>query len=194
MRGDCDSRVESAIRELTHLPSRIEDALSTDLQCRLFAQQLYKYKDFIYVGRDIDYPIALEGALKLKEISYIHAEGYPTGELKHGPAALVNEELPVVVLATHDKQDEGSMVRYERTVSNIREFVQRETPVLAIVSQGDTAVTKLTAGVIVVPDLPMLLQPIVEVIPLQLLAYHIAVLCGRNVDRPRHLSKSVMTE
>jgi glucosamine--fructose-6-phosphate aminotransferase (isomerizing) len=194
MRGDCDSRVESAIGELAQLPSAIEDTLSTDLQCRLFAQQLYKYKDFIYVGRDIDYPIALEGALKLKEISYIHAEGYPTGELKHGPAALVNEELPVVVLATHDKQDEGSMVRYERTVSNIREFVQRETPVLAIVSKGDTAIAKLTAGVIVVPDLPMLLQPIVEVIPLQLLAYHIAVLCGRNVDRPRHLSKSVMTE
>src|SRR5262249_30040028 len=106
----------------------------------------------------------------------------------------VNEDLPVVVLATHDRQDEGSMLRYERTVSNIREFVQREIPVLAIVSSGDTEIAKLTAGVIAVPDLPMLLQPIVEVVPLQLLAYHIAVLCGRNVDRPRHLSKSVMTE
>jgi glutamine---fructose-6-phosphate transaminase (isomerizing) len=193
-RGDCGAHVESAIQELMQLPAKIESALSTDQQCRFFAQQLYKHKDFIYVGRDIDYPIALEGALKLKEISYIHAEGYPTGELKHGPTALVNEDLPVVVLATHDRQDEGSMLRYERTVSNIREFVQREIPVLAIVSSGDIEIAKLTAGVIAVPDLPMLLQPIIEVVPLQLLAYHIAVLCGRNVDRPRHLSKSVMTE
>lgn len=194
MRGHCPSHIESAIRELAQLPAKIESALSADHQCRLFAQQLYKYKDFIYVGRDIDYPIALEGALKLKEISYIHAEGYPTGELKHGPTALVNEELPVVVLATHDRQDEGSMLRYERTVSNIREFVQREIPVLAVVTAGDTTIPQITPGVIVVPDLPMLLEPIVEVIPLQFLAYHIAVLCGRNVDRPRHLSKSVMTE
>jgi glucosamine--fructose-6-phosphate aminotransferase (isomerizing) len=177
-----------------HLPANIEKALSTDDRCRLFAEQLYKYKDFIYVGRDIEYPIALEGALKLKEISYIHAEGYPTGELKHGPTALVNEDLPVVVLATHDKRDKGSMVRYERTVSNIREFVQREIPVLAIVTEDDTIISQFTPGTIPVPALPILLQPIVEVIPLQFLAYHIAVLCGRNIDRPRHLSKSVMIE
>jgi glutamine---fructose-6-phosphate transaminase (isomerizing) len=194
IRGCGNPGMESAIHQLAHLPAKIEEALATDPQCLLFARQLYKYKDFIYVGRDIDYPIALEGALKLKEVSYIHAEGYPTGELKHGPTALVNEELPVVVLATHDKQDEGSMLRYERTVSNIREFVQREIPVLAVVTAGDTAITELTAGVIVVPELPTLLQPIVEVIPLQFLAYHIAVLCGRNVDQPRHLSKSVLTE
>jgi glucosamine--fructose-6-phosphate aminotransferase (isomerizing) len=100
----------------------------------------------------------------------------------------------VVVLATHDKRDEGSMVRYERTVSNIREFVQREIPVVAITTEGDTTISQFTSGVIPVPELPMLLQPIVEVIPLQFLAYHIAVLCGRNVDRPRHLSKSVMVE
>src|SRR5262245_28616620 len=153
VRGDCGTHVESAIHELTQLPAKMESALSTDAQCRLFAQQLYKYKDFIYVGRDIDYPIALEGALKLKEVSYIHAEGYPTGELKHGPTALVNDELPVVVLATHDKQDEGSMLRYERTVSNIREFVQREIPVLAVVTADDTAISDLTSGVIAVPEL-----------------------------------------
>jgi glucosamine--fructose-6-phosphate aminotransferase (isomerizing) len=194
IRGLADASVELAIQQLPHLSADMKKALSTDERCQVFARQLYKYKDFIYVGRDIDYPIALEGALKLKEISYIHAEGYPTGELKHGPTALVNEDLPVVVLATHDKRDEGSMVRYERTVSNIREFVQREIPVVAITTEGDTTISQFTSGVIPVPELPMLLQPIVEVIPLQFLAYHIAVLCGRNVDRPRHLSKSVMVE
>ena len=193
-RGRCDAQVDACVRGLARLPDDIQRTLSTGNQCRLFARQLYKYKDFIYVGRDIDYPIALEGALKLKEISYIHAEGYPTGELKHGPTALVNEELPVVVLATHDESDEGSMVRYDRSVSNIREFVHREIPVLAIVSEGDTTIPKITSGVVVVPSVPMLLQPIIEVIPLQFLAYHIAVLCGRNVDRPRHLSKSVVSE
>ena len=193
-RGRCDATIDSAIRNLTRLPDDIQRTLSTGNQCRLFARQLYKYKDFIYIGRDIDYPIALEGALKLKEISYIHAEGYPTGELKHGPTALVNEELPVVVLATHDSSDEGSMLRYERTVANIREFIQREIPVLAIVNEGDATIPKITSGVVVVPSVPMLLQPIIEVIPLQFLAYHIAVLCGRNVDRPRHLSKSVVSE
>jgi glutamine---fructose-6-phosphate transaminase (isomerizing) len=193
-RGQCDAQVDASVRGLAHLPDDIQRALSTCNQCRLFARQLYKYKDFIYVGRDIDYPIALEGALKLKEISYIHAEGYPTGELKHGPTALVNEELPVVVLATHDESDAGSMVRYDRSVSNIREFVHREIPVLAIVNEGDNTIPKITSGVIVVPSVPMLLQPIIEVIPLQFLAYHIAVLCGRDVDRPRHLSKSVVSE
>ncbi|HEX4603427.1 MAG TPA: isomerizing glutamine--fructose-6-phosphate transaminase [Candidatus Angelobacter sp.] len=193
-RGVVDASVELAIEQLKNLSAYIKKALSTDDRCQVFARQLYKYKDFIYVGRDIDYPIALEGALKLKEVSYIHAEGYPTGELKHGPTALVNEDLPVVVLATRDKSDEGSMVRYERTVSNIREFVQREIPVVAITTEGDTTISQFTSGVIPVPELPMLLQPIVEVIPLQFLAYHIAVLCGRNVDRPRHLSKSVMIE
>lgn len=193
-RGHSDLAVDNAMRELPHLTDNIQLALSTGDQCRRFARQLYKYKDFIYVGRDIDYPIALEGALKLKEISYIHAEGYPTGELKHGPTALVNEELPVVVLATHDKSDDGSMLRYERSVSNIREFVHREIPVLAIVNEGDTTISTITPGVVFVPAVPMLLQPIIEVIPLQFLAYHIAVLCGRNVDRPRHLSKSVVSE
>jgi glutamine---fructose-6-phosphate transaminase (isomerizing) len=193
-RGNSDGAIDSAVGQLAGLPASLQRALSTDAQCRHFALQVYKYKDFIYAGRDMDYPIALEGALKLKEISYIHAEGYPTGELKHGPTALVSEEVPVVVLATHDERDEGSMLRYERTVSNIREFVQREIPVLAIVSEGDQTICNITSGVIEVPSAPMLLQPIIEVIPLQLLAYHIAVLCGRNVDHPRHLSKSVLAE
>ena len=146
------------------------------------------------MGRDIDYPIALEGALKLKEVSYIHAEGYPTGELKHGPTALVNEHLPIVVLATQDRHDADSMLRYGKTLASIREFVDREIPVLAIVSETDSQVEKIAPCILRVPEAPMLLQPIVEVVPLQFLAYHIAVLCGRNIDQPRHLSKSVVIE
>jgi glucosamine--fructose-6-phosphate aminotransferase (isomerizing) len=189
-----DAAVDRAVQALPGLPENVRRTLATDSRCCMFAQQFYKYKDFIYVGRDIDYPIALEGALKLKEISYIHAEGYPTGELKHGPTALMNEDLPVVVLATHDKRDKDSLLRYERSVSNIREFVHHETPIIVIVNEEDTVIPKITPAVIPVPSVPMLLQPILEVIPLQFLAYHIAVLCGRNVDRPRHLSKSVVSE
>lgn len=192
--GRTGGGTQAAIAGLQALPEHLEGALSTDAECQKFAQLLYRYKDFIYVGRDIDYPIALEGALKLKEISYIHAEGYPTGELKHGPTALVHEGLPLVVLAVHDKDDQDSMLRYRKTVSNIREFLEREIPVLAIVNESDREITELTPCVLPVPDVPGLLQPIVEVVPLQLLAYHIAVLCGRNVDQPRHLSKSVVIE
>jgi glucosamine--fructose-6-phosphate aminotransferase (isomerizing) len=185
---------ERAVAALRDLPSRLEAALATDGECQRFAHLLYRHKDFIYVGRDIDYPIALEGALKLKEVSYIHAEGYPTGELKHGPTALVHEGLPLVVLAVHDTHDPDSMLRYRKTVSNIREFLEREIPVLAIVNENDREITALTPCALRVPDVPGLLQPIVEVVPLQLLAYHIAVLCGRNVDQPRNLSKSVVIE
>lgn len=191
---DEQNRFMRAIQEVVRLPDHIERALSTDEECRRFAGQLYRYKDFIYIGRDIDYPIALEGALKLKEISYIHAEGYPTGELKHGPTALVNEDLPVIILATRDKYDKGSALRYEKSISSLREFVQREIPVLAIATEGDKQISRITSGAVFVPEVPVLLQPIVEVIPLQFLAYHIAVLCGRNIDRPRHLSKSVVVE
>lgn len=149
------------------------------------------------MGQTTPFPgnmIALEGALKLKEVSYIHAEGYPSGELKHGPTALVSEDLPVVVLATRDKHDPSSMLLYEKSISSLHEFVQREIPVIAIATEGDEEIPRLTSGVVFVPEVPALLQPIIEVVPLQFLAYHIAVLCGRNVDRPRHLSKSVVVE
>jgi glucosamine--fructose-6-phosphate aminotransferase (isomerizing) len=146
------------------------------------------------VGRDIDYPIALEGALKLKEVSYIHAEGYPTGELKHGPTALLGEQLLIVVIATKNESDEESVLRYSKSVSNVIEFRQQEAAVVAIVTEGDSEMSKVASYTVSVPRAPLLLQPIVEVIPLQLLAYYVAVLCGRNVDRPRHLSKSVIIE
>jgi glucosamine--fructose-6-phosphate aminotransferase (isomerizing) len=194
IRGTLNDSVQTALSALRKLPERMEDALKADELCSRYAEQLYRSKDFIFLGRDIDYPIALEGALKLKEVSYIHAEGYPTGELKHGPTALVNEHLPIVVLATQDGRDKDSVLRYSRTVSNIREFVERGIPVISVVTEGDHEIENVTPEVIRVPDVPVLLQPIVEVIPLQLLAYHIAVRCGRDVDRPRHLSKSVVVE
>lgn len=185
---------ELAIRELKGLPKLLRKVLSTDKTCRSFAENFARYKDFIYVGRDIDYPIALEGALKLKEISYIHAEGYPTGELKHGPTALINEHLPIVALAPQDLNDAGSVLRYGKSLSNIREFVERKIPVLAVVAGKDAEIGQTTPFILSVPDAPVLLQPIIEVVPLQFLAYHIAVLCGHNVDHPRNLSKSVVVE
>ncbi len=194
IRGRTDAAMKLALAELPRLPEQMKNALGTEAVCQRFARELYRSKDFIYMGRDIEYPVALEGALKLKEVSYIHAEGYPTGELKHGPTALVNEQLPVVVLATRDARDPDSVLRHEKSVSNIKEFVERDIPVLAIITEGDEELINLTPRTIVVPDIPVLLQPFVEVIPLQFLAYHIAVLCGRNVDRPRHLSKSVVAE
>jgi len=194
VRGTLNAAARRALAELRDLPARMEEALHTDERSREYAQQLYRFKDFIFIGRDIDYPIALEGALKLKEVSYIHAEGYPTGELKHGPTALVNEQLPIVVLAAHDPRDPDSTLRYDRSVSNIREFIEREIPVLSIVPRSDREIEKIAPCVLRVPDVPLLLQPMLEVIPLQLLAYHVAVLCGRDVDRPRHLSKSVVVE
>jgi glucosamine--fructose-6-phosphate aminotransferase (isomerizing) len=194
VRGTLNGAARLALGELQNLPARMEEALQTDERSREYAKQLYRFKDFIFIGRDIDYPIALEGALKLKEVSYIHAEGYPTGELKHGPTALVNEQLPIVVLAAHDSRDPDSTLRYRRSVSNIREFIEREIPVLSIVPHSDREIEQIAPCVLRVPDVPLLLQPILEVIPLQLLAYHIAVLCGRDVDRPRHLSKSVVVE
>ena len=193
MRGKSQA-AESAIRQLKRLPELMRHVLSADATCRRFAETFAKYKDFIYVGRDIDYPIALEGALKLKEISYIHAEGYPTGELKHGPTALINEHLPIVVLVTLDREDAGSVLRYGKSVSNMREFVERQTPVLAVVTGTNGEISKMTPFVVSVPGAPVLLQPILEVVPLQFLAYHIAVLCGHNVDHPRNLSKSVVVE
>lgn len=193
VRGDSQA-AEAAVRDLRGLPELIRRALETDEKCRRLAATFSKYKDFIYIGRDIDYPIALEGALKLKEISYIHAEGYPTGELKHGPTALINEHLPIVILAPQDQGDVESVLRYGKSLSNLREFADRRVPVLAVVTEGDHVIPKITPFVVAVPAAPVLLQPMIEVVPLQFLAYHIAVICGHNVDQPRNLSKSVMVE
>lgn len=194
VRGQSHASTNAAVRELRRLPQQIEQVLTSDAECLGLARQLFKYEDFMYMGRDIDYAIALEGALKLKEVSYIHAEGYPTGEIKHGPTALVDENVPVVVVMTRDASDEASCLRYEKSVSSIRELTERGTRVVAIITEGDKLTQKITPYTVAIPDVPVLLQPMLEVIPLQLLAYHIAVLRGRDVDRPRNLSKSVLVE
>ena len=158
------------------------------------ARQFFRQSDFLYLGRGIHYPIALEGALKLKEISYIHAEGYPSGEMKHGPNALIDENLPVVVLATRDETDPASMTLYEKSVSNIKEVKARDGIVISVVTQGDRMAREASDHVVELPPAPDLLAPLLEIIPLQLLAYHIAVRRGCDVDQPRNLAKSVTVE
>jgi glucosamine--fructose-6-phosphate aminotransferase (isomerizing) len=158
------------------------------------AKKYHRAKDFLFLGRGIHYPIALEGALKLKEISYIHAEGYPAGEMKHGPNALIDENLPVVVIATRDPGDKDSVIRYEKTLYNMKEVKARSGEVIAIASEGDNDIHESADHVIFVPSTTELLLPILEVVPLQLLAYHIAVRRGCDVDQPRNLAKSVTVE
>jgi glucosamine--fructose-6-phosphate aminotransferase (isomerizing) len=180
--------------ELARLPQKMESVLGRDEEIEELARLLFRHTDFLYLGRGIHYPIALEGALKLKEISYIHAEGYPAGEMKHGPNALIDQNLPVVVIATRDEADPASMVRYEKTVSNIREVKSRDGIVIAVVTEGDKLAREASDHVIEIPPAPELALPILEVVPLQLLAYHIAVRRGCDVDQPRNLAKSVTVE
>ena len=167
---------------------------SLNAQCQDLAAAFSTARDFLFLGRGIHYPIALEGALKLKEISYIHAEGYPAGEMKHGPNALIDETLPVVCIATKDPADPASVLKYEKTLSNIQEVTARSGRVIAIATEGDTTITELVEHTIHIPAAPELLLPILEVVPLQLLAYHIAVRRGCDVDQPRNLAKSVTVE
>ena len=183
------------VEELGRIPARIEEMLPRiSAQCEELAKTFSNARDFLYLGRGIHYPIALEGALKLKEISYIHAEGYPAGEMKHGPNALIDEQLPVVVLATQDADDAGSKLRYEKTLSNLQEVTARSGRVIAIAVEGQGEIASLAERVIEIPRAPEMLLPLVEIVPLQLLAYHIAVRRGCDVDQPRNLAKSVTVE
>ncbi len=183
------------VDELAKIPGKLEDVLrSVDDQCAHLAKEFSTARDFLFLGRGIHYPIALEGALKLKEISYIHAEGYPAGEMKHGPNALIDETLPVVCIATKDPADPTSVLKYEKTLSNIQEVTARSGRVIAIATEGDHEITGLVEHTIHIPAAPELLLPILEVVPLQLLAYHIAVRRGCDVDQPRNLAKSVTVE
>ena len=173
---------------------RARPRLSLIAECEELAKIFANARDFLFLGRGIHYPIALEGALKLKEISYIHAEGYPAGEMKHGPNALIDETLPVVCIATKDPNDPASVLKYEKTLSNIQEVTARSGRVIAIATEGDREIQHLVEHVIHIPPAPELLLPILEVVPLQLLAYHIAVRRGCDVDQPRNLAKSVTVE
>lgn len=182
------------IAELLALPQKTETVLTHAPECQRLAERFQKFEDFLFLGRAIHYPVAMDGALKLKEVSYIHAEGYPTGETKHGPNALIDENLPVVIVATCDQSDPGSMLRYEKNLANIRGFKQQNARVIAIASEGDEEISRSADQVIFVPRAPELLSPILEIIPLQLFAYYMAVRKGLDVDRPRNLVKSVTLE
>ncbi|MGO9262880.1 MAG: glutamine--fructose-6-phosphate transaminase (isomerizing) [Bryobacteraceae bacterium] len=197
--GQARQRMEESasrclVQELLHIPGKLETVLTHDAGYETLARALSHSKDALYLGRGVHFPIALEGALKLKEISYIHAEGYPAGEMKHGPNALIDENLPVVVLATRDPSSEESRILYEKTLSNIQEVKARDGVVVAVVTQGDENVRKSADYTIEIPATSELLAPILEIVPLQLLAYHIAVRRGCDVDQPRNLAKSVTVE
>ena len=175
------------LERIVALPTRVEHILKRDAELLAIAKRYHMKRNFLYLGRGINYPIALEGALKLKEISYIHAEGYAAGEMKHGPIALIDEDMPVVVLAPRDRL-------YEKTVSNLMEVKARNAPVIAFISEGERDLGKVADAVFTIPDVPALLTPILYTVALQLLAYHIAVLRGADVDQPRNLAKSVTVE
>jgi len=195
LRGTLSAEQERGyMQELTRLPAKLERVLEHDALYEDLARRFFRADNFLFLGRGIHYPIALEGALKLKEISYIHAEGYPAGEMKHGPNALIDEKLPVVVIATREPGNAESQLRYEKTLSNIKEVKAREGTVIALVTEGDAEVTESADFVIPLPPAVELLSPILEIAPLQLLAYHIAVRRGCDVDQPRNLAKSVTVE
>jgi glutamine---fructose-6-phosphate transaminase (isomerizing) len=195
VRGTLSPEASAAlVQELAQIPGKLEQVLSNSSIYEELVRKLFRAQDFLYLGRGIHYPIALEGALKLKEISYIHAEGYPAGEMKHGPNALIDENLPVVVLATRDPQSEESQVHYEKTLSNIQEVKARSGVVVAVACEGDEEVARMADHLITIPVTRELLLPLLEMIPLQLLAYHIAVRRGCDVDQPRNLAKSVTVE
>jgi glucosamine--fructose-6-phosphate aminotransferase (isomerizing) len=189
------SESAALVDALSRIPGKIEEVLrQRDGTCRQLAKVFASASNFLFLGRGIHFPIALEGALKLKEISYIHAEGYPAGEMKHGPNALIDEALPVVVLATSDESSPESVLRYEKTLSNIQEVTARSGRVIAVATEGNQQIRELVEHVIYVPHAPELLLPLLEVVPLQLLAYYIAVRRGCDVDQPRNLAKSVTVE
>jgi glucosamine--fructose-6-phosphate aminotransferase (isomerizing) len=181
------SALHQLMLEMEQIPAKVEKALQLDKEIQAIAEIFKDSSNFIYLGRGLNFPVALEGALKLKEISYIHAEGYPAAEMKHGPIALIDENMPVVVIATKDNS-------YEKVVSNIQEVRARKGRVIAVVTEGDTVIPEMAEFVIEVPEAHEALVPLLSVIPLQLLSYHIAVMRGCNVDQPRNLAKSVTVE
>ena len=175
------------VKELHEIPAKIKEVLNMNDRIADLSRTFTYARNFLYLGRGFSYPVALEGALKLKEISYIHAEGYPAAEMKHGPIALIDSDMPVVVIATHNGM-------YEKVLSNIQEVKARKGKVIAVVSQGDDTISRIADEVIALPDTIECLEPLLATIPLQMLAYHVAVCKGLNVDQPRNLAKSVTVE
>jgi glucosamine--fructose-6-phosphate aminotransferase (isomerizing) len=185
---------QSQLADLMRIPGKLNGVLELNSQCQQLAAKYLWCEDFFFAGRGIHYPIAMDGALKLKEVSYLHAEAFPAGEILHGPLAVVDEEITAVVIATCDADNEGAVQRYERTVSNIKELKSRSAKVIALGNVRDSALRDVADDFIAIPAAPELLLPLLEIIPLQLFAYHTAVLQGREVDRPRNLTKAVVTE
>ncbi|GBD00685.1 Glutamine--fructose-6-phosphate aminotransferase [isomerizing] [bacterium HR18] len=182
-----EAEMAQALRALSDIPTKVRQVLALDEEIRRIAY-VYRYaSNFLYLGRGYNFPVALEGALKLKEISYIHAEGYPAAEMKHGPIALIDRFMPVVFIAMKDRT-------YDKVVSNIEEVVARQGSVIAITNEGNGELDRLCEYVIRIPPTAEFLTPLLTVVPLQLLAYHIAVMRGCNVDQPRNLAKSVTVE
>src|SRR5574344_2094108 len=182
-----NSTYTKVVKALSEIPSKMKQVLKLNNRIADLARIFTYAHNFIYLGRGYSYPVALEGALKLKEISYIHAEGYPAAEMKHGPIALVDSDMPVVVIATHNAM-------YEKVLSNIQEIKARRGRVIALVSKGDETIVRIADEVIEIPETIECLEPLISTIPLQLLAYHVAVCKGKNVDQPRNLAKSVTAE
>ena len=176
-----------ALKALTILPDQVKGILSRDSHIEAIAQKYYRKNNWLFLGRHYEYPIAMEGALKLKEISYIHAEGYAAGEMKHGPIALINPDMPTVAIAPRDAM-------YEKMVNNIHEIKSRKGPVIAIANEGDPLIKELADEVIEVPETLDFLYPLLTVVPCQLLAYHCARFLNRDIDKPRNLAKSVTVE
>jgi glucosamine--fructose-6-phosphate aminotransferase (isomerizing) len=185
---------KSWLKALAALPNQLESVLQRDDEIAELAQHFYRSSDFLFLGRGVHFPVALEGALKMKKVSYIHAEAYPAGEMKHGPIALISDGLPVVVIATCNWDSSFSRQRYERTISNIKEAKARGATIIALVTEGDREVRAMADHLLVLPHTSGTLSTILESIPLQLLAYHIGVLRGCDVDQPRNLAKSVTVE
>jgi glucosamine--fructose-6-phosphate aminotransferase (isomerizing) len=190
--SDAEAKIHT--QELAELPVKLEHLLNESDAIEELSKEFFRSTDFLYLGRGINFPVALEGALKLKEISYIHAEGYPAGEMKHGPNALIDERLPVLFINTREEGNRASELRYEKTHSNIVEVKAREGIVISVLTEGDTMSSVVSDYVIEIPEASDILSPILSIIPLQLLAYHIAVRRGCDVDQPRNLAKSVTVE
>lgn len=188
-------QVESHLQGLAGLPSLIERSLEGwEKQMKMVAESFHAAEAFLFLGRGLHYPIAREGALKLKEMSYLHAEAYPMGELKHGPNALLGPDSPLVVLATYDEHNPMSMVRYEKTIQLLRDIAGQQSHTLAIATEGDSQISELSRSCVYVPAAPEFLAPFLEIVPLQLFAYHMSVQRGNNVDKPRNLVKAVVVE
>ncbi len=194
-RGKASGKTLLGLRnELSAVPGKLEQVLGLEPQCAALALRYSQCSDFIFAARGIHRAAAMDGALKLKEVSYLHAEAFPAGEILHGPLATIDQDMTVVVIATVDPADAESRARYEKTLSNLKELKGRSDKVIAIAVEGDQLVPKTVADVIYIPKAPDLLLPILEIVPLQLFAYHMGVLLGRNVDNPRSLAKAVVND